>query len=219
MPYSATYLHGSSTPSRRHTVKKGNLAVVPAESGWLATMVPMVTPRSPLDATMTRSGAQLTELPLSGSSCDTTAPIESAPTTNAARAGPPMFTASLRPYWANALFKPICWASREKARSAVSRLWRNSSMCAWSLSAATSLGGNAGSIATGSAGPEARPRLYATACQPPEPFTQYVRYLSGVAELSGATTDPYPKVKPWRPSADTPTRTGFQWKLAVVLSG
>src|SRR5688500_20279173 len=132
-------------------VKKENPAGWEPSAGFaLGQIIPMVTPRSPLEATITRSGAQDTGLPPGGSPAETALPIDSDPITNPAAPGPPMLTASALPYFVNAGPSPIFWASSEKSRSARSILFRWVSRV-WSSAAGFTMGrgGQAGSGSDG----------------------------------------------------------------------
>src|SRR5262249_49491749 len=120
-PYSATYFHGAVAFARRQTVKYGSFSGRSGD-GAFGRIHPIVTPRSPLDATMTRSGAHDTGLVPSGTPCATICPIVSDPVTNPGSSGRPRLIASALPYCAKALAIPIFCASLENARSARSRL-------------------------------------------------------------------------------------------------
>src|SRR5690606_23490077 len=62
LSYSAMYSHGSAVDARRQIVKYENAATLPSGSGALPRMIPIVTPRSPLDAISDLSGAHDTGL-------------------------------------------------------------------------------------------------------------------------------------------------------------
>jgi hypothetical protein len=59
--YSAMYRHGAFAFARLQTVKNG-FAAGRSGNGVFRRIQPIVTPRSPLDATITRSGAHDTGL-------------------------------------------------------------------------------------------------------------------------------------------------------------
>ena len=94
--HSATYRHGASGVGRRQIVKNGNAAGWPA-AGASGRIIPMVTPRSPLDATITLSGAQEIVLPPGGCPYETLRLIFSGPTTSPGSVGGPRCTASALP--------------------------------------------------------------------------------------------------------------------------
>src|SRR3954471_3993042 len=110
--YSATYRHGAAAFALRQIVKNGFFAGRSAD-GVFGTIQPIVTPRSPLDATMTRSGAHDTGLTPSGTPCDTRRPMFSEPVTTPGSSGRPRLIASALPYCAKARPMPIFCASLE----------------------------------------------------------------------------------------------------------
>src|SRR5688500_10983393 len=115
------YRQGESLSGRRQMVKNG----IPFEAAGAAPgafagtafcrMNPMLTPRSPLDATIARSELQLIVDGSLGFAPLSVLPINSLPTRNAALVGPPMFIASALPYFVKAGPTPMRWASSEKS--------------------------------------------------------------------------------------------------------
>jgi hypothetical protein len=75
------YRQGAPGPARRQMVKKGTPAAgMPSAAGAWGRIRPMVIPRSPLEATITDSGAQKTGLVVPGLPVPIEAPIAAAPT-------------------------------------------------------------------------------------------------------------------------------------------
>ena len=112
--YSATYRHGSVGHRRFQIVKNGTSRVEP---DVVTRIVPMLTPRSPVEATITCSGAhEMVVSPVVPALTDCA--IACGPRTNAGLPGPPVFTASGAAHFSNACPIPICPASLENACSA-----------------------------------------------------------------------------------------------------
>src|SRR5438093_5459770 len=140
--YSAMYFHGALAFARRQIVKNG-LRGGRFCSAVLRVIQPIVTPRSPLDAMMTRSGAHETGLTPGASPSPTISPIFVEPVTIIEWSGEPRLMASALPNLTNAGPRPIVCASFENARSASSRLFLARSTAAWSVVGATIFSGSA----------------------------------------------------------------------------
>ena len=136
---------GAVADARRQIVKNGFFAGRSA-AGVFGLIQPIVTPRSPLDATITRSGAQLTGLWPAPYPSPTIRPIASDPSTTIRSSGLPRLIASALPNVTNAGPMPIFCASSENERSARSRLAFAVAIASALVAGSTIAAGSAGAI-------------------------------------------------------------------------
>src|SRR5687767_4357170 len=137
------YFHDALGELRFQIVKNGwPGGIFPSGPGLFDTMWPIVTPKSPLAATIVFSGPQLTGLVFGGAPLPTPVATCSLPSSHVATSGPPRLIASGSPYCLNAGPMPIVCASRENDRSASARLSRYRSIVAASVAGVTICFGN-----------------------------------------------------------------------------
>ena len=188
--------------------EEGEAAVWPSASGWFWWMVPMLTPRSPEEATKLCSVAQETGLAVSPAS--KLPVIASRPMSKPAPRY--MFIASARPNSRKAARRPTCWARSEKACSAAARL------ACWAAISRGSLRGAGGEAGEGRRQHRGRDlarlaRDLARRRRPASPAGggPSKRDICGRGGRDRRRSMVRkPKVKPWLPSAEMPPRTGAQ---------